>query len=299
MSENKTNINWYPGHMLKTKKQIIQDLKLIDVVIEVLDARMPISSQNPDIQKIIQTKKQIIILNKSDLADEAETKKWKEYFVNKGVSCIITDSTMGTGVKSIINEAEKILQEQIEKATLKGIQKKNIRIMITGIPNVGKSSLINRLAGKKSQQVGNKPGITKQKQWVRVSNNIELLDTPGVLWPKFEDEGIALNLSYTGTIKDEILPKENITYNLIKYLWKNYKNNIILRYNLTDDDLSNIIKKDDNELIDEFIKLMDTIAKKRGAIVKNGEIDYEKVSNIILTDFRTGKIGKITLEKCF
>lgn len=267
MNENKTNINWYPGHMLKTKKQIIEDLRLIDVVIEILDARIPVSSQNPDLQKITQNKKRIVLLNKSDLADEKETKKWQQYFISQNIPCLITDGNTGKGVKDVLNEVEKELTEKLEKASQKGIQNKNIRLMILGIPNVGKSSLINRLVGKKSQQVGNKPGVTKQKQWVRISNNIELLDTPGVLWPRFEDEKVALNLSYTGTIKDEILHKEDIAYNLVKYLWVNYKNNIISRYNLTEEDIKSIMIQDKNELLDENVKLMNVIAKKRGALV--------------------------------
>lgn len=262
-----TSINWYPGHMLKTKKQIIEDLRLIDVVIEILDARIPVSSQNPDLQKITQNKKRIVLLNKSDLADEKETKKWQQYFISQNIPCLITDGNTGKGVKDVLNEVEKELTEKLEKASQKGIQNKNIRLMILGIPNVGKSSLINRLAGKKSQQVGNKPGVTKQKQWVRISKNIELLDTPGVLWPRFEDEKVALNLSYTGTIKDEILHKEDIAYNLVKYLWVNYKNNIISRYNLTEEDIKSIMIQDKNELLDENVKLMNVIAKKRGALV--------------------------------
>lgn len=259
--------SWYPGHMLKTKKQIIEDLKLIDIVIEILDARIPISSQNPDLQKITQNKKRIVLLNKSDLADEKETRKWQQYFISQNIPCLITDGNTGKGIKEVLSAVEKELAEKLEKALEKGIQNKNIRLMILGIPNVGKSSLINRLVGKKSQQVGNKPGVTKQKQWVRISNNIELLDTPGVLWPRFEDEKVALNLSYTGTIKDEILHKEDIAYNLVKYLWVNYKNNIISRYNLTEEDIKSIMIQDKNELLDENVKLMNVIAKKRGALV--------------------------------
>lgn len=295
--QNSTNINWYPGHMVKTKKQIIEDLKLIDVVIEILDARIPKSSQNPDIEKIIKNKKQIILLNKSDLADNNETIKWKEYFNNNGSTALIIDANLGKGVKKVIEEIENIVQEEIEKAISKGRKNKNIRAIIIGIPNVGKSSLINRLTNKKSTQVGNKPGLTKQKQWVRVSNNIELLDTPGVLWPKFEDELTALNLSYVGTIKDQLLPKENIAYHLLKYLWKNYKNNIINRYNLTEDEVRTIIEQNENQNSDKYVLLMDIISKKRGAIISRGEINYEKFANILLTDFRTGRIGKITLEK--
>ena len=294
----KVHVNWYPGHMLKTKKQIIEDLKLIDVVIELLDARIPVSSQNPDLRRITQNKKRIILLNKSDLADDNETKKWKEYFISQNIPCLIIDANVGKGIKEILKEVQTVLEEEIQKAESKGIQNKKIRLMIVGIPNVGKSSLINRLMNKKSQQVGNKPGVTKQKQWVRISNNIELLDTPGVLWPKFEDEKTAFNLSYIGSIKDEILPKEDIAYNLTKYLWNNYKNNIILRYKLTEEDIKSIMVQDENSMEDETVRLMNLIALKRGAIIRKGEVDYDKVSNIILTDFRTAKIGKITLEKC-
>jgi len=290
----KTSINWYPGHMLKTKKQIIEDLKLIDVVIEILDARIPKSSQNPDIQRIISGKKRIILLNKSDLANDSYTKKWIEYFKSKGIETIKTDSNLGQGTKECLKLVEKITEDYMEKAREKGRIKKNIRIMILGIPNVGKSSFINRIVKKKTAEVGNRPGVTKQKQWVRISNNIELLDTPGVLWPKFEDEKVALNLSYTGTIKDEVLQKTEIGYSLLKDLLKTHKNNLFERYKLTDEEMSSIIADVES---DTTLLMMDLIARKRGAIISGGEIDYEKISGIILTDFRTGKLGKITLEK--
>ena len=292
MNENKTNINWYPGHMLKTKKQIIEDIKLIDVIVEILDARIPVASQNPDIQKIISNKKKVIVLNKSDLANEAETKKWIKYFKEQGIKAIEADSNLGKGVKETLKQVQDLMQEEMEKAANKGRINKNIRMMIVGIPNVGKSSFINRMTNKKSAEVGNRPGVTKQKQWVRVSSNIELLDTPGVLWPKFENEDIALKLAYTGTIKDEVIDKENIAYNLVKYLEKNYKKELFERFKLTDADFNSIICEED-----EVLELMNIIAKKRGAIVSGGEIDYEKISSIILNDFRTGKIGRITLEK--
>lgn len=289
---NNTNINWYPGHMLKTKKQIIEDLKLIDVIIEILDARIPIASQNPDIKQITANKKKIIVLNKSDLANEAETKRWIEFFENQGIIAIATDSNLGKGVKETLKLVQEVMQEELEKASMKGIKNKNIRIMICGIPNVGKSSFINRMINKKSAEVGNRPGVTKQKQWVRISTNIELLDTPGVLWPKFENQDISLKLAYTGTIKDEILDKTDIAYNLLKYLEKNNKKELFERYKLTDQEINSIISEDD-----DTIKLMNLIAKKRGAIISGGEIDYERTSAIILNDFRTGKIGRITLEK--
>lgn len=278
--------------MLKTKKQIIEDLKLIDVIIEILDARIPLASQNPDIKQITENKKKIVVLNKSDLADEKETKKWIEYFKNQGIIAIPTDSNLGKGTKETLKAVQNLMQEEMEKAASKGRINKNIRIMICGIPNVGKSSFINRMINKKSAEVGNRPGVTKQKQWLRISSNIELLDTPGVLWPKFESYDVALKLAYTGSIKDELINKDEIAYNLIKYLKNNNKNELFARYKLTDDDFNSIIPEDD-----ETLELMNMIARKRGAIISGGEIDYEKVSAIILNDFRTGKIGRVTLEK--
>lgn len=278
--------------MLKTKKQIIEDLKLIDVIIEILDARIPLASQNPDIKQITENKKKIVVLNKSDLADEKETKKWIEYFKNQGIIAIPTDSNLGKGTKETLKAVQNLMQEEMEKAASKGRINKNIRIMICGIPNVGKSSFINRMINKKSAEVGNRPGVTKQKQWLRISSNIELLDTPGVLWPKFESHDVALKLAYTGSIKDALINKDEIAYNLIKYLKNNNKNELFARYKLTDDDFNSIIPEDD-----EALELMNMIARKRGAIISGGEIDYEKVSAIILNDFRTGKIGRVTLEK--
>lgn len=294
MNENKTNINWYPGHMLKTKKQIIEDLKLIDVVIELLDARIPKSSRNPDIQKIVQNKKRIVLLNKSDLAEDRETKKWIEYYRNNNIVAIACDANLGKGVKEILKQIENIMEEEMQKAALKGRIKKNIRVLILGIPNVGKSSLINRLCNKKTTVVGNKPGVTKQKQWVRIANNIELLDTPGVLWPKFEDESVALNLAYTGSIKDEILETIEIAFKLLIYLYNNYRMNLLERYKIAENELEQIESEDENEKLYSLIQL---IGKKRGAVISGGEIDDEKTAKIILNDFRSGKLGKITLEK--
>ena len=280
--------------MLKTKKQIIEDIKLIDIVIEILDARIPISSRNPDIQRIIENKKRIVILNKSDLADENQTKKWVESYKQKGISAIIADANLGKGIKEVLKEIENIMAEDMKKAAEKGRIKRNIRVMILGIPNVGKSSLINRLCNKKTTVVGNRPGVTKQKQWVRIANNIELLDTPGVLWPKFEDEKVALNLSYTGSIKDEVLDVLEVAFNLLILLYNNYKENLMNRYGLTLNDFDEIKSEDEN---DEIYSLLKLIGRKRGAVVSGGEIDEEKTANIILTDFRSGKIGRITLER--
>ena len=220
--------------------------------------------------------------------------KWIEYFKQNNITAIPTDSNLGKGTKEVLKLVQKLMEEDLEKAAQKGRTKRNIRIMIIGIPNVGKSSLINRLVNKKTAEVGNRPGVTKQKQWVRIGQNIELLDTPGVLWPKFEDEQVALNLAYVGAIKDEVMPKTDVAYQLLKLLYKDYKDKIILKYKLTEEEQNSIISKDEKNNI---IELMNIIARKRGAIISGGEIDYEKVSNMILNDFRTGKIGRITLEQ--
>ena len=287
-------INWYPGHMLKTKKQIIEDLKLIDVVVELLDARIPKSSRNPDIQRIVQNKKRIVLLNKSDLAEEKETKKWIEYYKNNNTAAIACDANLGKGIKEILKQIDNAMVEEMQKAASKGRIKRNIRIMILGIPNVGKSSIINRLCNKKSAVVGNRPGVTKQKQWVRIANNIELLDTPGVLWPKFEDENVALNLAYTGSIKDEVLETIEVSFKLLIYLYNNYKSNLLERYKITEAELEQTNSEDENE---EIYNLMKLIGKKRGAVISGGEIDDEKTAKIILNDFRSGKLGRITLER--
>lgn len=295
--QNKMNINWYPGHMAKTKRQIQEDLKLIDIVVELLDSRIPISSRNPDINEIIKNKKKIIILNKSDLADEQETIKWQKYFIKQGTMAVITDANTGRGIKDIIKEAEKIMKDELDKREEKGRMGRRIRMMILGIPNVGKSSLINRLANRNSLEVGNKPGVTKQKQWIRINNNIELLDTPGVLWPKFENEKVALNLAYTGTIKDDVLEKVEVAFNFVKYMLENEIDKFVCRYNLNKDEILLELQeglRPENEIIYD---VMQKIGKMRGAVVSGGNIDDTKTANIILEDFRSGKIGRITLEK--
>ncbi len=294
--ENSTNINWYPGHMAKTKKQIIADLKLIDVVIELLDARIPIASQNPNLKEMIGNKKKIIILNKCDLADEHENEKWIKYFEEQQEVAVLTDANSGTGIPDVIRKIEKVMQEDREKNFVKGRIGKSIRVMIVGIPNVGKSSFINRISKRTSAGVGNKPGVTKQKQWVRVSNNIELLDTPGVLWPKFENEQVALNLAYIGTIKDDILERTEIAFYLLKFLLENYKDNLYKRYQLSKEQVEEIMSKSENPN-EQIMEVFYEIGRKRGAIISRGNIDEEKVARLLLDDFRTGKIGRISLEK--
>lgn len=296
MNENKTNINWYPGHMAKTKRQIIEDLKLVDIVVEILDARIPISSQNPDIQEYIKNKNKIEVLNKSDLADEKQTNNWVKYFEKNNIPAVITDSNSGKGIRDVIKMIQIVAKESKEKFAQKGRVGKNIRVLVLGIPNVGKSSFINRISKKTSAKVGNKPGVTRQKQWIRVEEGIELMDTPGVLWPKFENETVAMNLAFTGTIKDDVLEKTEIAFELLKFLVNNYKTNLSERYKLENkiDEIMNSSEDiDDN---DKYLSILDTIAKKRGAIVSGGRVDYEKVSNILLDEFRSGKLGRITLE---
>ena len=265
--------------MAKTKRQIAEDVKLIDVVVEVLDARIPVSSHNPDLDNIIKNKKRIVLLNKSDLAEEKENQRWIEHFKKNNVKA-------GKGIEQSIKAIKDIMQDEMQKYMAKGIKNKIIRILVLGIPNVGKSSYINRATKKVSAKVGNRPGVTVQKQWIKLDKQIEMLDTPGVLWPKFQNEEIALNLAFTGTIKDDIIEKTEIAYQLIKYLVKNYRTNLAERYKL--------------ESIEEnvdIVELMETIGKKRGALVSGGRVDLEKVSAIVIDDFRTGKIGKISLEK--
>lgn len=291
MSENKMNINWFPGHMAKTRRQIEEDLRIIDVVIELLDARIPLSSRNPDIKRLTKNKKRIILLNKCDLANEAINNKWVSYF-SKEAPTILTDSSSGKGIDKVSKAIDKIMEEEVAKQAARGRINKTIRVMILGIPNVGKSSFINRISKKNSTEVGNKPGVTKAKQWIRIGKNQELLDTPGVLWPKFESDEVGLNLAFTGTIKDDILERTEIAYELLKILYANYKENLKERYKLADEELVEVDKK-----MNPIYELMQLIARKRGAIVSGGNTDDEKVARIILDDFRNCKIGKISLEE--
>lgn len=297
MNENTTNINWYPGHMAKTKKQIMQDLKMIDIVVELLDARIPLASRNPDIHDIIKNKKKIVVLNKCDLADKVETKRWISYFASKKIPAIATDANTGIGIKNLIGQAQALMEEENKKQSERGRIGRATRLMILGIPNVGKSSFINRLSGKATTKVGNKPGVTQTKQWVRVTNGLELLDTPGVLWPKFDTNEIALHLAYTGTIKDEILERTEIAFSLLVYLWKEYPKNLLTRYNLEENEIKNILANPMQPENANFYDIMQMIGKKRGAIVAGGRVDDEKVAALLLEDFRSGKLGRITIEK--
>lgn len=283
MNENKININWYPGHMAKTKKQIIEDLKLIDIVVEILDARMPLASVNPDIQNYIKDKKKIIILNKSDLADENITNEWIKYYKSKGINAIAIEANNGKGIPKVIDCIKSEYKSIQEKYIKKGRIGKAIRIMVLGIPNVGKSTFINKLAKRNTAKVGNKPGVTKQKQWIKIDNNIELMDTPGMLWPRLDDQELAMHLAFVGTIGENSIDNEEIAYYLIEYLKNTYPNKLKERYNVEP------AEKETMDIINE-------IAKKRGAIISGGNINMQKVSDIILNEFRSGKLGRITIE---
>lgn len=277
------NINWYPGHMKKTRESIEKNLPLVDIVFELIDARIPISSRNPIIDDILGNKPRIVILNKSDLASEEGNKVWEEYFLKKNLITVCINALSGKGIDRLIKFSNELYKEKRHGFEKKGIINKPIRVMILGIPNVGKSTLINTLAKKKSPKTGNKPGITKSNQWIKTKSNLELLDTPGILWPKFEDKRVGLHLAFTGAIKDEILDIETLALKLIEILAKNFPNLLKNRYNVEIDNKS-------------YLQVMEEIGRKRGALVKGGEIDYTKTSNIILDEFRKGIIGRITLE---
>ena len=295
MNDSKTNINWYPGHMAKTRRQIIEDLKIVDIVIELLDARIPISSQNPDIAEIIKGKKKIVVLNKCDLADEKENQKWLAYFENKNIPAVLVDSNSGKGIDNVVKKIEKVMEEEKEKQAEKGRVGRKIRAMILGIPNVGKSSFINRISKRTTAEVGNKPGVTKKKQWIRINEKVELLDTPGVLWPKFESEDVALKLAFTGTIKEDVLERTEVAYSLVKFLLENAIENLCNRYELTNEYIEEVLNRDNPENFNIY-EIMLEIGRKRGCVISGGNIDEEKTAKIILDEFKNGKLGRITLE---
>ena len=291
-----TSINWYPGHMAKTKREIAEDLKLIDVVVELLDSRIPLSSQNPDIAELTKGKKKIIVLNKTDLADNMQNEAWKKHFNSKGQVCILTDSNLGKGINEVTKAIEEIMKEELEQYAEKGRTGRKIKAMILGIPNVGKSSFINRIIKTNRLEVGNKPGVTRKKQWISINDKINLLDTPGVLWSRFEDEKTALNLAFTGTIKDDVLEQTEIAYQLLKFLLENYRQNVIERYKMTLDYIERTLSQNKPENFNIY-EIMQEIGRKRGAIISGSRIDDEKTAKIILDDFRSGRLGRITIER--
>lgn len=284
-SFQKTNINWYPGHMARARREIAESVKLVDVVIEIIDARIPIASRNPILNEIIGDRPRIVVLNKADLADSDANKKWVQKLKSNNQTAIIADSNKGKGVNDVVEAALSLMKDKIEKQSAKGRTGISIKAMIVGIPNVGKSTFINKIAGKQTAEVSNKPGVTRKNQWVRLNDKIQLLDTPGVLWPKFDNAITARHLAYIGTIKDEILDVEELALSLLEELVLKYKKNVYERY-----------KIDENFTYEMTVELMEEIGRKRGCLVRGGEVDYTKVANIILDDFRTGKIGLITLE---
>lgn len=277
------NINWYPGHMKKTKESIQKNLKMVDVVFELIDARIPYSSQNPVIESIVGDKPRVIILNKSDLADNRSNKIWQEYFIGKDIPSVLVDSITGKGIERLLNMSLDVTKDKRENFEKRGVISRPTRAMIIGIPNVGKSTLINTLSGRKGTKTGNRPGITKSNQWIKTRGVLELLDTPGILWPKFEDQSVGLNLAFTGAIKDEILDKETLALRLLERLILNFPSLVEKRYGIEIND-------------DTGLDVMSKIAKKRGCIIRGGEVDYTKVCGIILDEFRKGVIGNITLE---
>ena len=276
------NVQWYPGHMTKAKRQMQEDLKLIDLIIELVDARVPLSSRNPDIDRLGQNKSRLILLNKADLADERQNEAWKEYFQGKGFHVVKVDSRNGAGMKAIQNVIQEACREKIERDRRRGIKNRPIRAMVAGIPNVGKSTFINTFAGKACAKTGNRPGVTKGKQWIRLNKNVELLDTPGILWPKFEDQEVGIRLAYVGSIKDDILNMEELALSLIGYLKKNYPGVLQERYEADE--------------TGEALEILQGIARARGCLKKGEELDYAKASSLYFDDFRSGKLGRITLE---
>lgn len=277
------NINWYPGHMKKTMDNIKSSLKLVDVVLEIVDARIPIASRNPLLDEVLGDKPRVVLLNKMDLANEAMNKKWLEYFKAKGYEAILIDSVKGTNLNKIESTSRQLLTEKFKKLEEKNLNLKRVRAMIVGVPNVGKSTLINRIANRRSAKVGNRPGVTRQNQWIKTGKDFELLDTPGVLWPKFESEEIGLDLAFTGAIKDEIMDTETLAFKLIEKLNHIDKGIIETRYKIETEGLSTL-------------EIMEAIGEKRGCLIRGGEFDYEKISNIVLDEFRKGVLGRITLE---
>ena len=276
------NIQWYPGHMTKAKRQMQEDLKLIDLIIELVDARVPLSSRNPDIDQLGQNKSRLILLNKADLADERQNEAWKEYFQSKGFYVVKVDSRNGAGMKTIQNVIQEACKEKIERDRRRGIKNRPIRAMVAGIPNVGKSTFINTFAGKACAKTGNKPGVTKGKQWIRLNKNVELLDTPGILWPKFEDQLVGIRLACVASIKDDILNIEELALWLLEKLKKDYPGFLEKRYGISEEGTP--------------LETLEAIAKARGCLKRGEELDYVKASGLIFDDFRGGKIGRITLE---
>lgn len=276
-------IQWFPGHMKKAQRLIEENLKLVDVVIELLDARIPASSANPMLKDIIAGKPRMIALNKSDLADPAVTKRWLEYFKGQGIAAVAINSVNGKGMKQLVSRAEELARPKTEKFVKQGAKARSARVMILGIPNVGKSSLINRLAGAMRAKTANKPGVTRAKQWIRIGSALDLLDTPGILWPKFEDPLVGLKLAFTGAVSDEVYDVEQVVLLLLDIMRREYPERLQERYKLS-------------EIADSSAGILEDIGRKRGCLVKGGMVDLEKAQRIVLTEFRAGRLGLVSLD---
>ncbi len=276
------NYQWYPGHMTKAIRSMQEDIKLIDLVIEIVDARIPVSSRNPDIDKLAQGKGRLILLNKSDLADNKANKEWLEYYKSQNIQALLIDSRKSTGLKDIQKAVNEACSAKIERDRKRGIKNRPLRAMVCGIPNVGKSTFINAISKKAATKTGNKPGVTKGKQWIRLNQTLELLDTPGILWPKFEDNTVGMHIAMIGSINDEILHVDELAADIIDFMKNNYGGRLAERYGV-------------EEVSDNFA-ILEAIGKARGCLIKGGEIDFTKVSNIVIDEFRSGKLGNITIE---
>ena len=279
------NLQWFPGHMKKAQRLIEENLKLVDVAIELLDARIPYSSANPMLAEIIKDKPRLVALNKSDLADPAMTKAWLAYFREQGMAAVSIDSLNGKGMKQLVKLAEDLARPKTEKLVAKGGKARAARCMILGIPNVGKSSLINRLAGSVKAKAADKPGVTRAKQWIKLGGNLDLLDMPGILWPKFEDMTVGLKLAFTGAINDDIYDREKVTALLLETMRRDHPERLVERFKFKD------------ELPETGLELLDAVGRKRGCLVKGGVVDLEKAQNIVLNEFRAGKLGLVTLDE--
>lgn len=282
----KQTVQWFPGHMAKTRRLIKESLSMVDAVTELLDARIPLSSRNPEIEQITAGKPRIILLNKCDVADEAATRKWIKYFEDSGFFAIPVDCRSGKGLNAYIPLVRKVLQEKIQANTEKGMVGKPLRVMVVGIPNTGKSSFINKMAGRNRAQVADKPGVTRHNQWFNIGNGIELLDTPGVLWPKFDDPVVGDRLAFIGSVKDTILDSETMAIRLLDVLKKEYADRLTERYKLKNINFESI----------EGYELLEAIGRKRGMLISGGEIDTERASVMLLDEYRAGRLGKITME---
>ena len=284
MANEQMNIQWYPGHMTKTRRQIEADLKQVDAVCEIVDARIPISSRNPDIDSICGNKPRIMILNRMDLADPDATKRWADHFKSKGMAVVVTDCKSRKGISSFQPAVRSVLKEKIARDAARGMNRP-LRVMIVGIPNVGKSTLINQISGRKGAKAENRPGVTRGKQWVTVENSLLLLDTPGILWPKFEDPQVGMMLAYTGAVKDGILDVEELACNLIRLLWERYPSALNERYRIPlDADVPGY-------------ELLEMAGRKRGFLLARGEINTERMAQVLLEEYRNGKLGRFTLEE--